>query len=320
MVTSVGMNKAVYHANSNALKQAWSTPYSDGQDPWLMGRLGPGAGSSPTLMEAWQDDDTSAAYVIITDGATSPMSILAFETSDGVLVASAPVDFGDAAGLGANVTSEQSVVVTGGRAAVVNNYVVDQVGRFCGEIFAALPINDVIKHSCPMMFGKHAFGVQQFQMLPAGGGPAGVSLFPTWVNTDVSCTSSIPGVSVSLTGPETLYCLGHRRASFTVEAMDWLTGHSFFHEDLGHSLAWNSQYAGTEIGDHDDIVMGVMTGVLRVSARRGGRGARDARTAAADEAPFVLDEVRKLGDAIDAGTYKGTDAEALAELRVLMRV
>jgi hypothetical protein len=262
VITSIAMNKVAYDEAAHGLDLLWTTPYSDGQDPWLMGRLGPGSGSSPTLMAAINGHSEEPDYVIITDGSTSPMNILAFSAGSGELIASEPVDFGDPKGLGATVTSEQSVVVAGNRALVVNNYVVDQVGTFCGEIFPKLPINDVLVHSCPMMFGKHAFGVQQFELVF---GSTGVSWSERWSNHEVSCTSSIPGVSTR--DPMNLFCLGRREKIFTLESVDWDNGKSLWHKTLGHSLAWNSQYAGTEIGTYDDIIMGTLTGILRVTTK-----------------------------------------------------
>ena len=55
---------------------------------------------------------------------------------------------------------------------------------------------------------------------------------------------------------------------FTLESVDWDSGKSLWHKALGHSLAWNSQYAGTEIGAHDDIIMGTLTGILRVTTNK----------------------------------------------------
>ena len=260
VVTSISMNKVTYNEETQTLELQWATSYSDGQDPWLMGRLGPGSGSSPTLMSETDNHNEEPEYVIITDGRISPMHILAFDAKSGKVAASKSVDFGDPHGLGAAVTSEQSVVVSGRRALVVNNYVVDQIGTFCGEVFPKLPINDVLLHSCPMMFGKHAFGVQQFELVSDS---TGISWSDKWSNREVSCTSSIPGLSTHI--PMSVFCLGRRGKTFTLESVDWDSGKSLWYKALGNSLAWNSQYAGTEIGTHDDIIMGTLTGILRVT-------------------------------------------------------
>jgi hypothetical protein len=297
VVTSVSMNKVVYDEATQTLDLLWATPYSDGKDPWLMGRLGPGSGSSPTLMSATDNHDEKPDYVIITDGRTSPMRILAFDAENGGLVASESVDFGDPQGLGAAVTSEQSIVVAGSRALVVNNYVVDQIGFFCGEVFPKLPVNDVLLHSCPMMFGKHAFGVQQFELVTDS---AGVSWSKRWSNREVSCTSSIPVLSTK--APMSVFCLGHREKTFTLESVDWDSGRSLWHETLGHSLAWNSQYAGTEIGTYDDVIMGTLTGILRVST--GGEKSPskniDAGGLAAPEDPRWI-ALQVIQEAVDEG-------------------
>ena len=64
-----------------------------------------------------------------------------------------------------------------------------------------------------------------------------------------------------------VFCLGRRGKIFTLESVDWDSGKSLWYKALGHSLAWNSQYAGTEIGTHDDIIMGTLTGILRVTTK-----------------------------------------------------
>ena len=86
IVTSIAMNKVVYNEATQTLALLWTTPYSDGQDPWLMGRLGPGSGSSPTLMSATDNHNEKPDYVVITDGNTSPMRILAFDAESGDLL------------------------------------------------------------------------------------------------------------------------------------------------------------------------------------------------------------------------------------------
>jgi len=52
---------------------------------------------------------------------------------------------------------------------------------------------------------------------------------------------------------------------YTIEAMDWNTGRSLFYVPLSSSLLANSLYAATEIGTENDIVMGTLSGILRVA-------------------------------------------------------
>ena len=105
-----------------------------------------------------------------------------------------------------------------------------------------------------------------------------------WTNPNISCTSSIPVV----TDDDVLFCLGKRRFKdlqpqqqqqqqeqqqrqeqqqdkYTIEAIDWNTGESLFFIEISNSLLVNSLYASTGIGNNNDIVMGTLGGVLRVS-------------------------------------------------------
>jgi hypothetical protein len=112
------------------------------------------------------------------------------------------------------------------------------------------------------MFGSFVNGIEQFEM-----DPSTRTVRSVWANNHVSCTSSIPVVSED----NILYCLGKRAPvskgveKYTIEAVDWFTGKSLFNVELSHSLLANSLYAATEIGVNNDIVMGTLGGLLRVS-------------------------------------------------------
>lgn len=242
VVTSIHQHRLQW--DGVGLRISWSAPYSDGRDPWFYGRLGPGSGSSPTVVgPAGQPE-----LVVITDGQT-PMNLRFFRTDSGAACGLARVDFG---GLG-NSTSEQSVVVAGDRAMVVNNWWTGEAGKLCEN---ATSHNEWIAHICPALLGEAAYGVAQYVV-----DASSCTVALAWVNTEVSCTSAIPVVSLATA---TAFCLGKRGAVFTIEALDWATGRSLFHVRLGEGLQWNSLYAGTEIGAHRDIIMGTMAGILRV--------------------------------------------------------
>jgi hypothetical protein len=118
---------------------------------------------------------------------------------------------------------------------------------------------------CPYMFGAYVNGVEQFDF-----NPRTRELTSVWANPDVSCTSSIPVVSEE---SGILYCLGKRerpvrRATYTIEAMSWKTGRSLFHVELSPVLLANSLYAATEVGNMNDIVMGTLAGIVRVSENK----------------------------------------------------
>jgi hypothetical protein len=84
----------------------------------------------------------------------------------------------------------------------------------------------------------------------------------TWLNTNVSCTSSIPIVSLA---SGVAYCLGRRGATFTIEALDWATGRTLWTAPLGAGLQYNSLYAATELAPGGAVLMGTMAGILHVT-------------------------------------------------------
>ena len=60
----------------------------------------------------------------------------------------------------------------------------------------------------------------------------------------------------------TFYCIGKRGMSFTLEAIDWITGEQKWFKELG--MTKNPFYAGVEIGTNNDILIGTLLGPVRV--------------------------------------------------------
>jgi len=81
-----------------------------------------------------------------------------------------------------------------------------------------------------------------------------------WHRDDVSCSSSIPGVSEK---DKTLYCIGKRGHDFTLESLDWNTGAQNWHKPLGYW--YNPFYAGNELGTQNDFIIGSILGPVRVN-------------------------------------------------------
>ena len=96
------------------------------------------------------------------DGLT-PTSILFFSARTGELVGQHVVTFGGSQ----NSTTDQSIVVKGYKAVVVNNWVADSVTPLCSEWFASLNVTESLKHECPFIFGAYVTGVEQFEINPA---------------------------------------------------------------------------------------------------------------------------------------------------------
>jgi hypothetical protein len=69
--TSSTINRLTWNADARTVMPDWQTAYGTGYDAWYWGRLGPGCGTSPTLVGP---HDGQAEFVVITDGET-PMNI-----------------------------------------------------------------------------------------------------------------------------------------------------------------------------------------------------------------------------------------------------
>ena len=184
------------------------------------------------------------------------MNILYFRTDTLELVGNKTVTFG-----GMNATqSEQSVVVYGYKAVVVNNWFWDKdVPEFCKlfkELNNYMGWPDKTSQGCPFLIGMTAMGVEQFEINPQTN-----EVTSTWSNPDVSCASSIPVVSEK---DGTFYCLGKKDGGeFSLESLSWETGKSNFSKPLGNFI--NPYYAGAELGVNGDLMIGSFFGPVRVS-------------------------------------------------------
>eukprot|EP00052_Salpingoeca_macrocollata_P027040 m.255010 g.255010 ORF g.255010 m.255010 type:complete len:295 (+) comp22683_c0_seq1:536-1420(+) len=248
VVTSMALHAVVWKNTTQTLSVLWSANYSTGQDPWFYGRLGPGSGSSPTVMGTQHD------IVVITDGQPQ-MHVLFYDAASGVLLGRQAADFGGQHG--ANSTSEQSVVVLGNQALVVNNWFAPTAAaRECEQTLGNH--SAWLAHLCPGLLGQAAYGMQLFEIDRAARRASVV-----WVNPDVSCTTSIPVVGAAPGVSSRVFCLGKRGDTFTIESVDWASGLAAWHTPLGAGLQWNSLYAATEL-QGTGLLMGTMEGVLYV--------------------------------------------------------
>jgi hypothetical protein len=115
--TSYSMAKLDWNPEAKTISLGWNTAYGNGHDEWYWGRLGPGCGTSPTIV----GPKGKPEYVTINDGET-PMHILFFDTNTGALAGKHVVAFGSKED-SYNSTTDQSIVVKGYKAVVVNNWV-----------------------------------------------------------------------------------------------------------------------------------------------------------------------------------------------------
>ncbi|MBP6701276.1 MAG: hypothetical protein KA135_08510 [Halioglobus sp.] len=244
------MHKVVWSGDQLSLQEsdgAWSEPYLNG---W-----GHGSGSTPTLMGFGQEDQ----FVVITDGQPQMNLVLFWRNAipDGWqqlpgapsrrIAGQLPVTMDDP-GL-TEIQSEQSVVVAGYGALVVNNhprnipwYLPRQAGAVLVSYLGSNPLHQ-------------PYGVQKFEW-----DPAARALKLDWVNAGVSSPSAVPIVGV---GSDTVYLIGARDNQWTLEAMNWDTGESRFHYVIG-GQRYNVLFAGTLLDDDGRIHYGTPWGRVRL--------------------------------------------------------
>lgn len=232
---------------------AWTAAYPNA---W-----GHGTGATPSLM-GFGDEDR---FVVITDG--SPvMNVVLFwrdaippdwETLPGApdrrIAGMLPANLGDPA-LPA-IQSEQSVVVAGYGALVVNNaarnapwYLPKRAESLLVGYLGSSP-----EHQ--------PFGVQKFAW-----NPRARRLEPAWVNREVSSPSCVPIASYA---SGLVYLVGARDDRWTLEALDWETGRSAFHYEIG-GQRYNPLFAGTLVDESGRIHFGTTWGRVRLDPRPAG--------------------------------------------------
>ncbi len=229
---------------------AWAEPYNN---DW-----GHGTGATPSLM-GFGDEDK---FVVITDGAEL-MNVTLF-WRDAI-----PDDWQPLPGapsrriagmLPANmgnpdlqaIQSEQSVVVAGYHAVVVNNkprnvpwYLPERAHSMLISFLGSNP-------------RYQPFGVQSFRW-----NPEQRRLENAWVNREVSSPSCVPIISYA---SNTVYLIGARDNQWTLEAMDLHSGESTFHYVIG-GQRYNVLFAGTLLDEEGRIHYGTPWGRVRLAPK-----------------------------------------------------
>ena len=230
---------------------AWTAAYRNGK--------GEGTGATPSLMGFGHED----RFVVITDGDALMNLVLFWRDAIPDTISDAgqplpgalnrriagilPVDMDDPE-LEA-IQSEQSVVVSGYGALVVNNnprglpwYLPAQAGSLLSSVLGSNP-------------EYQPFGVQKFEW-----NPQGQVLQESWVNKQVSSPSSVPIVSA---GSNMVYLIGARDNRWTLEALNWSSGESEFHQIIG-GQRYNVLFAGTMLDEKGRIHYGTPWGRVRI--------------------------------------------------------
>lgn len=233
------------------LSVSWDSEYPTTDSP-MPGRLGLGSGTTPTLMGTGNQDK----LVVIADG-QKKMNLVAFWRDEipkdwkaipgfsrrvaGII----PILFGDPTR--ERSITDQSLLVRGYGAVAVNNDYGDHPTDPWSNFWTILWSN--YKDYAP-------YGIEKFEWVPEER-----KLKSIWANAELSVPNGIPTMS-SETG--LIYYLGQKDEKWTVEAVDWNTGHLHFRKVLENEVKYNSYYAGMEIGFDSDLVTGTVGGALRL--------------------------------------------------------
>ncbi len=209
-----------------------------------------GSGSTPSLMGVGDQD----RFVVITDG-EKLMNMLLFwrdeipedweqlpGTNSRRIAAQVPITFGDPNR--EDSFSDQSVLVRGYGAFVVNN----EMG-----IYEDLTLLNTLLGGEP---DRQPYGCEKFEW-----DPDTRTLSSVWVNQEVSFPNAIPTMSEET---NLIYGIGARNAVWSVEALDWDTGESAWHYEVGDRSRHNSAFAAIQVGPEGDVYYGTYFGVIRI--------------------------------------------------------
>ncbi len=255
IVSNTVMRKLVWTGKTisdKATDGAWSSTYSTSTEVAPIARFDNGSGSSPTLMGFGKDKDK---LVIITDG-NKQMNLVAFwrdKIPAGFterIAGTIPVTCGYTT-LPEWIQSEQSVVVHGYGAFVVNN-----IPESVEPALKAAP-NNFIKIGLmgPAYPGPH--GVERFQW-----DTRTHSWESAWGRPDVSSPSMIPLHSDS--GNMAVVGGYIPDLGWVVQGLDWDTGDTVHLTILGPENYGNGYYAILQFLENGDLLFNGFAGAIRV--------------------------------------------------------
>jgi hypothetical protein len=218
IVTSREMVRVQWDGDTLAL--AWRAAYPAGAGALSALRLGPGSGSTPSLMGTGNDADR---FVIFTDGQELmhlifmwrdeiPEDWLPIATGlDRRLACAVPIRFGDAAAT--RSLSEQSVLVRGYAAVVVNNLLPEEPGYLKRlPPFFSTTLSAVAGGNPE----KAPYGLERVDW-----DPETRTCNPVWANSTVSIPNGIPTMSAD-TG--LIYGIGQREGVWGLEMVTFEDG------------------------------------------------------------------------------------------------
>lgn len=284
VLTSAAMYR--FNWDGSALSLGWRAEYQTADEVPSPIRLGPGSGSTPSLMGTAADDDR---FVVITDG-LGLMNLVLFwrddvpadwepiaPGKDPRIACEIPIDFGTGA---TEAISEQSVAVRGYSAVVVN----DLLRNPTLNPPSTLALGALAQNTVSALEGgipeKAPFGLERIDWDPESRTCATV-----WANAEVSVPNGIPSISE---GSGLVYGAGQRNGQWGLEGLDFETGASRLWVEAGPGTCRpeqlmilsilpgvadvlevvpdsceNSFYAATTVGPDGMVYQGTLNGMSR---------------------------------------------------------
>lgn len=313
MLTSAAMYR--YDWDGSGLTQAWRAEYESEAEISSPIRLGPGSGSTPSLMGTRADDDR---FVVITDGQALMNLVLFWRDEvpedwepiapgkDPRIACEVPVDFGTGA---AEAISEQSVAVRGYAAVVVNDLLTDPTVNPPSMLDLGAVAQNLVSALEGGIPEKAPFGVERIDWDPVTRTCATV-----WANAEISIPNGIPAISEA---SGMVYGAGQRDGQWGLEGLDFDTGASRLWVPAGPGTCpqeylevtallpgvaevleqvpdscENSVYAATTVGPDGTVYQGTLNGVTRyVTSAAEGIDVDDQAQAGIDQALDLLARV-----------------------------
>lgn len=258
---------------------AWSQEYTNSEQPPMI-KMGKGTGSTPTLMGFGDDEDK---LVIITDGAKQ-MKLVAFWRDDipegsERIAGQIPVTCNFTT-LPEWIQTEQSVVVSGYGAFVVNNIPKNVSSDLVGQ-------NKILQVSLMGPAYETSYGAERFQWNTSTNEWSSV-----WARSDVSSTSMVPIHSQSA---NMALINGYRSDGWEVLGLDWDTGETIHQTIFGDVNFGNGAYAILQYLDNDDLIFNSFAGPIRIDYNK----ATLPSGAAASGSWELIPESPVIGDAME---------------------
>jgi hypothetical protein len=284
LLTSAAMYR--FNWDGSSLTRAWRAEYESAAEVPSPIRLGPGSGSTPSLMGTKADDDH---FVVITDGQALMNLVLFWRDEvpadwepiapgkDPRIACEIPVDFGTGV---TEAISEQSVAVRGYSAIVVNDLLTNPTINPPSTLPFAAAAQNLVSALEGGIPEKAPFGVERIDW-----DPETRTCSTVWANSEISIPNSIPSLSEA---SGLVYGAGQRDGQWGLEGLDFSTGESRVwvaagpgtcpQEDPGlvallpgvadvleqvPDSCENSVYAATTIGPDGMVYQGTLNGMTR---------------------------------------------------------